>query len=274
MLDRPWPMNSWSLSSRWPERVATARAIATASVRPITATAAAGNSSTCSVAGDRSGSDSGGSAPGSAPTVSMRVRAAPSQWFSATATRLPASMATIMYGQRGARRRASMPAASVTRPTSVTQRWASPRCSAAKSSVSWNAAPRGTARPKKFFTWLAAMRKAAPAVKPTITVCEMKLTSAPSRARPMASCMRPTSKAQRQHHADDSASLPGSASGLSAANTSDRDRRGRTGHQVAGSTPTARRRSRAPWPRTGRIAAADRRWWRRPPPAAARSPRR
>ncbi len=96
MLESPWPMNSWSLFRRWPERVATARAIATASVRPVMATAAAGNSSDCSVPADRSGIDSGGSAPCSAPTVSMRVRAAPSHWFNPAAVRLPASMATIM----------------------------------------------------------------------------------------------------------------------------------------------------------------------------------
>ena len=38
--------------------------------------------------------------------------------------------------------------------------------------------------PKKFLIWLAAISIAAPAVKPITTVCEMKLTSTPMRARP------------------------------------------------------------------------------------------
>jgi hypothetical protein len=78
----------------------------------------------------------------------------------------------------------------------VTHRCVSPRCSAAKISVWWNSAPRGTGRPKKFLIWLATISSAAPAVKPTITVCEMKLTSAPSRARPIASWNSPVSRAR------------------------------------------------------------------------------
>ena len=38
--------------------------------------------------------------------------------------------------------------------------------------------------PKKFFTWLAAINTAAPAVKPTTTVCETKLTKDPNRSTP------------------------------------------------------------------------------------------
>ncbi len=37
------------------------------------------------------------------------------------------------------------------------------------------------------------MSSAAPAVNPTMTVCEMKFTNAPSRATPMTTWMRPTS---------------------------------------------------------------------------------
>ena len=40
------------------------------------------------------------------------------------------------------------------------------------------------AMPKKFFTWLAAMSTAAPAVKPTTTVCDTKWTKEPNRNTP------------------------------------------------------------------------------------------
>jgi hypothetical protein len=43
------------------------------------------------------------------------------------------------------------------------------------------------------------MRRPAPEVKPTTTVCEMKLTSAPRRAMPMPSCMSPDDERERQH---------------------------------------------------------------------------
>jgi hypothetical protein len=43
-------------------------------------------------------------------------------------------------------------------------------------------------------SWLEAIRIAAPAVKAITTVWEMKLTSVPIRARPMASWIRPTRK--------------------------------------------------------------------------------
>ena len=73
-------------------------------------------------------------------------------------------------------------------------------------------------RPKKFLIWLAAMRMAAPAVKPMMTVCEMKLTSAPSRARPIASWIRPARKVSVSTRPMN-CGLPGSASGLIEANT-------------------------------------------------------
>ena len=89
-------MNSWLLSMRCPDLTAIERAIATASVKASTATMMAGNSIACSAGRDRSGIDSGGSASPSAPTVSMPVCEAPSQWFSAAASTLPTTMATIM----------------------------------------------------------------------------------------------------------------------------------------------------------------------------------
>ncbi len=46
--------------------------------------------------------------------------------------------------------------------------------------------------PKKLRTWLAAINTAAPAVKPMTTVCEMKFTSAPMRAKPKINSKTPT----------------------------------------------------------------------------------
>ena len=43
------------------------------------------------------------------------------------------------------------------------------------------------------------MSSPAPAVKPTITVCEMKLTSAPSRATPMRELEQPDQQREREH---------------------------------------------------------------------------
>lgn len=48
--------------------------------------------------------------------------------------------------------------------------------------------------PKKFFNWLLAISTAAPAVKPTTTLCEMKLTRNPRRAKPITSINRPQRK--------------------------------------------------------------------------------
>ncbi len=46
--------------------------------------------------------------------------------------------------------------------------------------------------PRKCLNWLEAMRMAAPAVKPTTTEWEIKLTRVPNRARPMTSWINPT----------------------------------------------------------------------------------
>ncbi len=69
-----------------------------------------------------------------------------------------------------------------------------PACRANWCSVSKKLTPRGMERPKKFRIWLAMMSMAAPAVKPTTTVWEMKFTRVPRRAAPIASCITPTMK--------------------------------------------------------------------------------
>ena len=117
MLDRPWPMNSWLPSRSWPLRTAMARAIETASVRAsrVTATAPLNRSRRLSI--DRVGIDSGGSTEGSAPTVLMVLTPTCCRMMPST---LPPSMAMIIYGQRGRKRRTSTPINSVARETVVT----------------------------------------------------------------------------------------------------------------------------------------------------------
>ncbi len=92
----------------------------TASVRAKRVTASAAGASSRRVCREKSGIDRGGSAAGSAPTVRMAVTDSPKAAFSPSAARLPATMAMIMYGSRGRKRRAAIPVSSVTSPTAVT----------------------------------------------------------------------------------------------------------------------------------------------------------
>ena len=85
--------------------------------------------------------------------------------------------------------------------------------------------------PKKLRTWLAAMRMAAPAVKPITTVCEMKLTSTPMRASPSTSWKTPTRKVSVSTRLD---VLRRAGFGLvrERGEDGDRDRGGRAGNEV------------------------------------------
>jgi len=83
-------------------------------------------------------------------------------------------------------------------------------CSANCSRVLKNGVPRGISTPKKFLIWLPAMSSAAPAVKPITTVCEMKFTSTPMRARPRASWNTPVRKVMVSTRAMNSG-VPGEA---------------------------------------------------------------
>ena len=84
---------------------------------------------------------------------------------------------------------------SVTAPTLVTYKFRSRNFAMNVPTVSRKDRPRGISMPKKFLSWAAKIRHAAPAVKLITTVCDIKFTSAPMRARPMASCITPTRKA-------------------------------------------------------------------------------
>ena len=93
-----------------------ARAMETASVSASRVTATAPPTRSCQMSGEKVGTDSGGSEDGSAPTVVMVVT--PICW-NAIPSRLPPSMATIMYGQRGKKRRTVTPNNRVNRATVV-----------------------------------------------------------------------------------------------------------------------------------------------------------
>ena len=67
-------------------------------------------------------------------------------------------------------------------------------------------------------TWLAAIKTAAPEVKPTTTVCETKFTKVPRRKMPSSNWNTPTKKVKVSTSATN-CGLPGSASGLMVANT-------------------------------------------------------
>jgi hypothetical protein len=96
MLDKPWPMNSWLLSMRWSDLIATERAIATASVSARMAMMVAGNRVCLIAPSEKSGIDSGGNEATSAPTVLMPVCSTPKRALRKAATRLPITMAMIM----------------------------------------------------------------------------------------------------------------------------------------------------------------------------------
>ena len=126
--------------------------------------------------------------------MAIPVRASPKIKLSTNAAKLPASMAVIMYGIFGSQRLDAMPASKVSTPTAVTNRLMSFRCVANTIHVSRNDSPRGIPMPKKLRSCAATIKHAAPAVKLMTTVCEIKFTSAPMRARPIASCITPARK--------------------------------------------------------------------------------
>src|SRR3989344_1158956 len=81
-----------------------------------------------------------------------------------------------------------------------------------------NDSPAGMGTPKKCLSWLVAMRIAAPAVKPTTTECDTKLTNVPMRASPSTNWYTPARKVSVSAIWMNLA-LPGSANFATAANT-------------------------------------------------------
>ena len=71
MLDRAWPINSWLPWMRWPERVATDRAIDTASTNPNKPKAIAPGASCRNKSQVMSGADNGGNWDGICPTKAI-----------------------------------------------------------------------------------------------------------------------------------------------------------------------------------------------------------
>ena len=113
------------------------------------------------------------------------------------------------------------------------------------------------------------IRRPAPAVKPTMTVCEMKLTSAPSRASPSAELDQADHQVQRQHERRRSR-RERAAPARRPSRTPSATSRWSGPRPGATTSPTARRRSPAASRRRGRTPAASRRASRTRRPAAAR----
>ena len=211
-------MNSWLPWMRCPLLSATARAIETASVRASKATAIAIGTSFSIVPMEKSGLDSGGRPTRKAPMLLMPVFSAPKIRFSSAASSPPMTRAAIMCGARGRHLRMPTLAATVTSATTVTCGLMSASCRHSPCSTSQTEEPRAISMPKKFLTWLAAISTAAPAVKPTTTVCDTKLTRVPSRSAPSASWNTPTRKVSVSTRPTNSGE-PGSANGLMVAKT-------------------------------------------------------
>ncbi|MCZ7559073.1 MAG: hypothetical protein M5U30_02650 [Burkholderiaceae bacterium] len=125
----------------------------------------------------------------------MPVRASPNARFSRTAAATPASIASTMLGQRGRHLRTAQLTPIVTSATATTAGIVSRKPPATSTSVRTNEVPCGTGIPVSGPSWLTRIRMPAPAVKPTITGCEMKFTSRPSRSTPSASMHSPARKA-------------------------------------------------------------------------------
>ena len=123
-----------------------------------------------------------------------------------------------MYGTCGSRRRPANAASIVTRPTDAVAKSISRHCASTRTIVSTMSLLATTVSPRKLASWPTMIRMPAPAVKPMITVNEMKFTIAPRRARPSASCTSPTISVSVSTSAMYGA-LPGTASGVTIANT-------------------------------------------------------
>ena len=194
--------------------MASARAIDTTSLSAEIATASAVGMSMLQVCGSKLGADSGGKLDGSAPTV---VTEPGLQRLRTAATKPPVTIARIMKGTRGRKRRAAMPLSSVANATTVVGQDSAGRWATVFTIESRNSALRGIGTPKKFRACETMMRVPTPAVYPTTTECEMKLTIMPSLNSPRDNSSTPTIAAKvsasSTYRAD-----PGSANAESEAN--------------------------------------------------------
>ncbi len=150
----------------------------------------AAGSTAAKVAHDRPGSLGAGRPCGSWPKREPIVSTG--RWNRAAAA-AAAVTAISIPGHSGLKRRKRL----------VTTMTPTPRPSAATltEDAVWNrAASLGTTapgsapasfRPNRSLSWLAAMIRAMPAVKPTVTACGMRRTSSPSRSRPPTASISP-----------------------------------------------------------------------------------
>ena len=156
-----------------------ARPMDTACVSDSTVTATAPPASDCKVSMDRSGNDSGGRLPAMAPSMRMPLRSAPSSACSNAPTTQPTKVALRMAGTRRSQQRDAMPAASVTAAVSNAHGLVLPRRVQVSASSVMKRVAGGMSMPSTWCIWLAKISTPMAAVKPTITVWEMKFTRAP-----------------------------------------------------------------------------------------------
>jgi hypothetical protein len=108
---------------------------------------------------------------------------------SATATSTP--------GHRGSQRRQAQITAIAKVPIATLGRWASGSCRSIAAMSPRKKSPRPMGNPSSLLTCDSPMMMAAAEVKPTMTGCDRKFTTLPSRLRPSASWIAPTRKASR-----------------------------------------------------------------------------
>ena len=222
-------MNSWLLSMRWCERVATERAIDTASTSPSSAMASAPGARLRTAAVERSGHDSGGSRAGSEPT-SRTPCSAPCERRRGEAAgdhrqqqARPARQEDLEEHRRDQRDRRDGEHRGIDLA----------RCRKMFSQMWMNACCFVPGMPRKVLIWLVAISSAAPAVNPTTTEWEMKFDQGAEARQPERELERAGHEGQRQHHPDvlGAAGLGERGDG---GEHDDRDRRRRPGDQVAG----------------------------------------
>ena len=99
-------------------------------------------------------------------------------------------------GQRGRCTRSNHMRANAPTPIASVGQWVSPICCRTPQMSEAKCSPWASETPSSLFNCESAMMMAAALVKPTITGCEMKLTIAPRRNAPRASCITPAISAR------------------------------------------------------------------------------
>ena len=131
-------------------------------------------------------------------------------------TSVPSTTATSTAGTRGASLRSPSIRAMAPTPIASVGRCVWPSCASTSATSARKKLLRPIDTPSILFSCDSAMMIAAAFVKPTITGCDRKLTTAPRRNTPSASCITPTISVSRMASATKD-SEPGAANCASVA---------------------------------------------------------